>query len=413
MRIKEFSKAGHPPTLFSAFLYFDISFMVWVLIGVLGVYISKDFGLTAGQKGFMVAIPVLGGSLVRIPLGLLVDHIGPKKTGILGQLLVLIPLIGIWFFASHVNSILVFGLLLGIAGGSFAVALPLASRWYPPEHQGMALGIAGAGNSGTVLASLFAPSLAELFGWRNVFGLALIPVLLTLGVYALLAKESPDRPKPKGLTDYFSVLKETDTLWFCLFYSITFGGFVGLASFLGIFFHDQYELSKVTAGYFTALSVFAGSFFRPVGGYLADRFGGVPMLTLLFGLMGLFMLGTGLLPPLFVATALIFLGMTCLGMGNGAVFQLVPLRFQKEIGVVTGIVGAAGGLGGFLLPTLLGLFKEASGSYGTGFMVFAMGAFGALILLRVVQEGWSFQRILSKLPSGFKPEIVIARVNDP
>ena len=163
MNIKNFMKSGHPPTLFSAFLYFDISFMVWVLIGVLGVYISKDFGLTATQKGFMAALPLLGGSLVRIPLGLLVDHIGPKKTGILAQLLVLIPLVGVWLFAQTFNNILAFGFLLGIAGGSFAVALPLASRWYPARHQGMALGIAGAGNSGTVLASLFSPPPADIF----------------------------------------------------------------------------------------------------------------------------------------------------------------------------------------------------------------------------------------------------------
>ena len=412
MRVKDFLKSGHPPTLFSAFLYFDISFMVWVLIGVLGVYIAKDFGLSASQKGFMVAIPILGGSLVRIPLGLLVDHIGPKKTGILGQLIVFLPLLGIWLFASHIQSVLGFGLLLGIAGGSFAVALPLASRWYPPQHQGMALGIAGAGNSGTVLASLFAPRLAELVGWRNVFGLALLPVLLTLITFAILAKESPKSPKPKKLIDYFSVLKEADTFWFCFFYSITFGGFVGLASFLGIFFYDQYGLSKVMAGNFTALCVFAGSFSRPFGGYLADRFGGVRMLTVLFGFVATLMLGVGFLPPLGIATFLIFLGMSCLGMGNGSVFQLVPLRFQKEIGVITGIVGAAGGLGGFFLPTLLGFFKDFAGSYGVGFSIFAFVSLGALITLRMVQREWTFSRLLSKISTGFESKMALEIVEE-
>lgn len=411
MRMKDFMKSGHPPTLFSAFLYFDISFMIWVLIGVLGVYITKDFGLSASQKGLMVAIPVLGGSLVRIPLGLLVDHIGPRKTGIISQLLVTLPLLGVWLFGSNLDALHALGLLLGIAGGSFAVALPLASRWYPAEHQGMAMGIAGAGNSGTVLASLFAPSLAELFGWRNVFGLALIPVLLTLAVYILLAKESPSRPQPKRLIDYFSVLKEADTFWFCFFYSITFGGFVGLASFLGIFFHDQYGLSKVTAGYFTALCVFAGSFVRPVGGYLADRFGGVRMLTVLFGAIGILMLGVSFLPPLALATVLIFLGMACLGMGNGSVFQLVPLRFQKEIGVITGIVGAAGGMGGFFLPTILGFFKDVAGSYGVGFAMFAFASLGALVTLRLVQAGWDFHEILSKFPS-VQSKMALEKVKD-
>ncbi len=403
MRLKDFARSGHPPTLFSAFLYFDISFMVWVLIGVLGVYIAKDFGLTATQKGFMAAVPLLGGSLVRIPLGLLVDHIGPKKTGILSQLIVLFPLLGVWLAAPTFHHVLLWGLLLGVAGGSFAVALPLASRWYPPRHQGMALGIAGAGNSGTVLASLFAPAIAEIYGWHNVFGLALIPVLITLLVYIIFAAESPDQPPPKRLGDYFSVFREADTFWFCFFYSITFGGFVGLASFLGIFFHDQYGLTKVTAGYFTALCVAAGSFLRPLGGYLADKFGGARMLSILFGVIAFLMIAVSFLPRIGLATGLIFCGMACLGMGNGSVFQLVPLRFRKEIGVITGIVGAAGGLGGFFLPTLLGFFKDAAGSYGVGFAVFACASLGALILLKVVQRGWGFSRVVSS-PAALKPE---------
>ncbi len=395
MRIKDFMKSGHPPTLLAAFLYFDISFMVWVLMGVLGVFIAKDFGLTATQKGFMAAIPILGGSLCRIPLGLLVDHIGPKKTWILGQLLVILPLTAIWLFGGSFHHLLAFGLLLGVAGGSFAVALPLASRWYPPQHQGIAMGIAGAGNSGTVLASLFAPQLAEWMGWHNVFGLALVPVTLTLLIFILLAKESPQQPKPKKVIDYFSVLKEVDALWFCLFYGITFGGFVGMASFLGIYFYDQYGLSKVAAGHFTALCVFAGSFVRPVGGYLADRFGGVRMLATLFILVAVLMVGVGLIPPLPVTTALIFCAMACLGMGNGAVFQLVPLRFPKEIGVMTGVVGAAGGMGGFFLPTLLGFFKDKLGSYGLGFMVFAAVSLMAVVVLKLVETGWSFHKNIS------------------
>lgn len=393
MRLKDFAKSGHPPTLFSAFLYFGISFMVWVLIGVLGAYIAKDFGLTATQKGFMSAIAVLGGSIVRLPLGIMVDHMGPKKIGILGQLIVLIPLLGLWLFTPTFNSVLAFGLLLGIAGGSFAVALPLVSRWYPPRHQGMALGIVGAGNSGTILASLFAPRLAESFGWRNVFGLALIPTVLTLIVYTVLAKESLEQPRPKKLAEYFLVFKEKDTFWFCFFYSITFGGFVGLASFLGIFFHDQYGLSKVTAGYFAALCAAAGSLSRPLGGYLADRFGGIRVLSILFGAIAVFMTAVGFLPPILWTTFFMFWSMACLGMGNGSVFQLVPLRFRKEMGVITGVVGAAGGLGGFFLPTLLGYFKDAVGSYGAGFMVFAFTSIGALVVLRIVQRGWAFMRI--------------------
>ena len=165
MRIKELLKIGHPPTLFAAFLYFDISFMVWVLLGVLGAHIAQDFGLTAAQKGLLVAIPILGGSLVRIPLGMLVDRIGPKRAGIIGQLIVIFPLLLGWLWGHNLPQVMALGLLLGVAGGSFAVALPLASRWYPPTHQGLAMGIAGAGNSGTVISALVAPRLAEAIGW--------------------------------------------------------------------------------------------------------------------------------------------------------------------------------------------------------------------------------------------------------
>lgn len=412
MRIKDFLKSGHPPTLFSAFLYFDISFMVWVLMGVLGVFIAEDFGLSASQKGLLAALPILGGTLARIPLGLLVDYAGPKKTGIWSQWLVIVPLLGIWFLGSDFGRLAGFGLLLGMAGGSFSVAMPLASRWYSLQQQGIALGLVGVGTTGSALASLLAPRLAEWVGWRNVFGLALIPVAVTLALFSGLAKESSNQPKPKPIRNYFLVFKETDTFWFCLFYGVTFGGFVGLASFLGIFFYDQYALSKISAGNLTALCALTGGLARPIGGYLADRFGGVRILTILFGCVAALMFGVSNLLPLTVSASLIFLTMTCLGMGNGAVFQLVPMRFQKEIGVMTGVVGAAGGLGGFFLPTLLGFFKDVAGSYGVGFIIFGLASLSTLVTLRIVQTGWDFHRIFSEIPMGLKGETVLKKVRD-
>jgi NNP family nitrate/nitrite transporter-like MFS transporter len=254
-----FWKAGHPATLLAAFLYFDLSFMVWVILGPLGVQIAKDLGLNAVQKGLMVATPVLAGALLRIVMGVLVDHFGPKKAGLVGQVVVLAGLAWAQFSGIRTyEEVLVLGIFLGMAGASFAVALPLASRWYPPEHQGAALGIAGAGNSGTVLAALFAPTLATWYGWNNVFGLAMIPLALTLAAYMALAKDSPDCPPPKPLSAYLEVLRDKDAWWFMFFYGVTFGGFVGLASSLTIYFNDQYGLSPVVAGYFTAACVFAG-----------------------------------------------------------------------------------------------------------------------------------------------------------
>ncbi len=171
-----FWKAGHTPTLLSSFLYFDLSFMVWVLLGPLAVQIATDLNLTPAQKGLMVATPVLAGALLRIVMGVLVDQIKPKNAGTIGQIIVIASLLIAWLHGLQTfQHTLMLGIGLGFAGAAFAVALPLASRWYPPEHQGTALGIAGAGNSGTVFAALFAPSLAVAYGWNNVFGLALIP----------------------------------------------------------------------------------------------------------------------------------------------------------------------------------------------------------------------------------------------
>ncbi len=388
MNFREFRRVGHLPTLFCAFLYFDVSFMVWVLIGALGNSIAAEFNLTPGQKGFVVAVPLLGGAALRLLLGLMTDRWGARRTAIIGMILTLAPLGLGWLWADSFSKLLLIGLMLGVAGASFAAALPLASRWYPAEHQGLAMGIAGAGNSGTALATFFGPRLAEQIGWHAVFGLALIPVLLTLVVFCFLAKDSPTQPGPQPLARYAAVLANRDTWWFCVFYSITFGGFVGLASMLNIFFHDQYGLTAPQAGLYTTLCVVSGSFLRPVGGFLSDRLGGLRVLTALYLGVGLLMVGLATSPALAAGVALMFVCMGMLGLGNGAVFQLVPQRFSQEIGVVTGIVGAAGGIGGFVLPNLLGQIKQWTSSFGGGFLVFSLIAFGGAILLGFVSQGW-------------------------
>ena len=385
-----FWKAGHPATLLAAFLYFDLSFMVWVMLGPLAVQIATDLELNAAQKGLMVATPVLAGALLRVIMGLLVDHLKPKTAGAIGQVIVILALIGAWQLGIHsYTQVLVLGLFLGVAGASFAVALPLASRWYPPEHQGTALGIAGAGNSGTVFAALFAPSLAVAFGWNNVFGLAAIPLIAVLVFYWLVAKDSPECPPPKSLAEYLKVLRDKDAWWFMFFYSVTFGGFVGLASSLTIYFNTQYGLSPVVAGYFTAACVFAGSMMRPLGGVLADRIGGIRSLSFMYVGAALFLAIVSVgLPQAWMALVVFIFAMLMLGMGNGAVFQLVPQRFRKEIGVMTGLVGMAGGVGGFYLASSLGYSKQLTGTYQTGFMIFAALALLALVGLTVVKTRW-------------------------
>ena len=387
---KDFFKAGHPPTLLAAFLYFDLAFMVWVILGPLGVQIAADLGLDHAQKGLMVAIPVLAGAILRIFMGVLVDHLKPKAAGAIGQVIVIAALAFAWQFGIHsFEQTLVLGVFLGVAGASFAVALPLASRWYPPQHQGTALGIAGAGNSGTALAALIAPGLATAYGWTNVFGFALIPLVLVFVFYLVVAKDAPECPPAKPLTEYFKVLKDKDAWLFMFFYAVTFGGFVGLASSLTIYFNTQYGLDAKMAGYFTAACVFAGSMVRPIGGAVADRIGGIRSLTVMYVFAALFLAIVSIdMPAAWMALAVFVLAMLALGMGNGAVFQLVPQRFRKEIGVMTGLVGMAGGVGGFYLASSLGYAKQATGSYQPGFLIFAGLALAALVGLTSVKTRW-------------------------
>ena len=387
---KSFWQSGHRPTLFAAFLYFDVAFMVWVMLGPLAPIISKDLGLDAAQKGLMVAIPTLAGAVLRLVNGLLVDRVGPKTTGAMGQMIVIVGLAIAWYFGiSSYEGVLAVGVILGFAGASFAVALPLASRWYPPEHQGKAMGIAGMGNSGTVFASLFAALLAAQFGWNNVFGLALIPLVAVFVFYLFAAKDSPEQPAPKPLSAYAEVLKEADAWWFMLFYFVTFGGFVGLSSSLPTYYTDGFGLTPVVAGYCTAAAVFMGSLVRPIGGALADRFGGIRTLTLVYSLAAVVLVAIAMSAhSLYLTFGLFLLVMGALGVGNGAVFQLVPQRFRKEIGVMTGLVGFGGGVGGFYLASSLGFAKKLTGSPSLGFLIFAGLAVMALLGLSVVKTRW-------------------------
>lgn len=397
MDAKSFRKAGHTPSLVSAFLYFDVSFMIWVLCGAVALYITKDFGLTDAQKATMVSLPILGGAVLRIPMGILADRIGCKKAGIFGMIITIIPLVWGWLGGSSLNEIHAIGLLLGVAGASFGVALPLAGRWYPPQYQGLAMGIAGAGNSGTAIATFFGPKIADVYGWHAVFGIAIIPLVLILISFLFMAKDSPNQPAPKKLSEYFSVFRHGDTWWFCLFYAITFGGFSGLASYFGIFFYDVYGdavvaggLTKVQVGYLVTITVIAGSAFRPLGGYIADRIGGMKFLQILFACVAICAFLVTTMPASFLTMLIITsVMMACLGMGNGSVFQIVPQRFPSEIGVMTGIVGAAGGFGGFLLPNyILGPLKQSTGTHVAGFMTFAAIALVVTLVFYAVSRSW-------------------------
>lgn len=384
---KDFLKSGHPPTLFSAFLYFDFSFAVWVLNGAMAPFISEQFHLNAAQIGLMVSIPTLAGALMRFPLGVLSQYIGRKNAAIVEMSAIVLALLYGYLFVKTFHDVLSMGILLGIAGASFGVALSLGSGWFPKQYKGLAMGIAGAGNSGTAVAALLAPRLAQHFGWRDVYGFAALMMLLPLAVMVLFAKEPPDIEK-QTLRDHLSCLWEKDGWAFNMIYVITFGGFLGLATFLPSFFYSQFHVSKIEAGTLTVLATLTGSLTRVAGGWIADRIGGITTLSVVFlvvigGFLGL------LRSPSLMSTTLVFMLLfAALGAGNGATFQLVPLRWPLTTAVAGAMIGEIGALGGGILPNLLGQSRQHTGSYASGFLAYAGFALIVLALIRVVSRGW-------------------------
>ncbi len=385
-------RSGHWPTLLGAWLHFEVSFMVWLLIGAMGIAISEEFSLSASQKGLLVGIPLLGGALLRIIVGPLGDRLGAKVVGlgILG--LECIGLLLGWLGGTSFEAMLGIGLFLGFAGASFAIALPLASQAYPSAHQGLAMGVAGIGNSGVLLAAFFAPGLAEALGWHQVFGLTLLPVMGAALIFFWLVQSAPVRNETDSSTkDSIRVLlrkglQDPVMYWLCFLYGVTFGGFVGLSSYLPIFFHDQFQVDMVKAGTLTAFCALTGSGARPLGGFLADRFGGLTLLQGLFLIIAALCLASGNLDHFVLTYTIILLIMFCLGFGNGAIFQVVFNRFESIMGTASGFVGAAGGLGGFLLPLGFGWLNEITGTFSYGFFVLGLVSGLAGISVMIVQR---------------------------
>ncbi|MCC7455105.1 MAG: MFS transporter [Crocinitomix sp.] len=385
---KTFLKAGHPPTLFASFLYFDFCFAIWVLNGAMAPYISETFNLSAGEKGFMISIPILAGAIMRFPLGVLAQYIGRKNAALTEMGLIFGSLIFGFMMVPTYSNVLAMGVFLGIAGASFGVALSLGSGWFPPKYKGLAMGIAGAGNSGTVLAMLFAPPLAEAYGWQAVYGIGALFMLLPILVMIIFAKEPPDREK-QTLKEHLSCLFQKDGWTFNLIYIITFGGFIGLSSFLPTYYHDNFGVSKIEAGQLTMLAALMGSAVRVVGGWAADRWGGVNALTAVFGIIILCMLGASLQIGIVGTTILFMVCFAALGAGNGALFQLVPLRWPLATAVAGSMIGEIGALGGSFIPNAMGISKGSTGSFAWGFISFALLGAIAFIVLRIAQRKWT------------------------
>jgi NNP family nitrate/nitrite transporter-like MFS transporter len=384
---KLFLKSGHPPTLLAAFLYFDFSFAVWVLNGAMGPFISDAFKLSAAKTGLMVSIPTLAGAFMRFPLGILSQYIGRKNAAIVEMSMILAAMAYGYFFVRTFNDVLAMGVLLGIAGASFGVALSLGSGWFPKQYKGLAMGIAGAGNSGTVLATLFAPLLATRFGWHQVYGFAGLMMLLPLFTMIVFAREPPDR-EHQTFKEHVSCLWERDGWVFNLIYVITFGGFIGLSTFLPSFFYAQFHVTKIQAGQLTTLAALMGSGVRILGGYFADKIGGILTLSIVFMFAIAALLASSAEPSLVMTTILFMLCFSAFGAGNGALFQLVPLRWPQNTAVAGSMIGEIGALGGAILPNAMGLSKTYTGSFATGFIVYSVLAAGVLVTLQIMQKYW-------------------------
>lgn len=386
---KAFLKAGHPPTLLASFLYFDFTFAIWVLNGAMAPFISETFHLTPAQKGFMISVPILAGALMRFPLGVMAQYIGRKSAAMVEMGLIILALLFGYFFVDTHDEVLAMGVLLGIAGGSFGIALSLGSGWFPAKYKGLAMGIAGAGNSGTVLAVLFAPPLATKFGWQAVYGLAAATMVLPMIVMAVIAKEPPDR-EHQTFREHVACLFEKDGWAFSLIYVITFGGFIGLANFLPTYFYDQFKVTKIEAGQLTMLATLMGSATRVVGGYVSDRWGGINALTGVLALVIVTLVVCGTMGQNLALTTLLFmLCFAALGAGNGALFQLVPLRWPLTTAVAGSMIGELGALGGGFIPNAMGLSKQHFGTYFYGFLAFAILGVAVLGMMRVMQIRWT------------------------
>jgi len=375
MKLAQLKHSGHWPTLLTSFFYFDVSFMVWTMLGALGALIAPALKLDAQDKFLMVSTPILSGAVLRIALSLLVDRIGTKRTGILAQLVVMAGLAIAWKAGlSSLGQALALGIVLGVAGASFAVALPQSGRWYPPQMQGVVLGLAGAGNVGVVI--------------DHLFGEALVPLAVAFVLYAVFSKEPPGEFRKKKLSDYAKLLAERDAHWFCFFYTISFGGFVGLATAFAIYFRDQFGLTPVHAGEMAAFCTLVGALGRPVGGALADKMGGIRSLGIFYSVAAVAMVLAASTTNLWFCGAAFFVAAGAFGMCNGSVFQLLPQRFAREISVMTGLVGCGGGIGGFVLGMMFGASKEHTGSYTAGIVLFAGLCLLALAGLGAVKRRW-------------------------
>lgn len=349
---------------------FALCFAVFGSLSAMMPILSKQMHLTSVEKSIAVAVPVLLGSLGRIPLGMLTDRLGGRSVFTAVMALTILPA----FLMGQVQDyahLIFYGFLIGIGLASFSVGVGFVSGWFPAEKQGSALGIYGAGNIGQSLAAFGAPVIAAAAGFRWGFWTYGILLAIWLVIFAFVAHNAPRRSPVKSFAETIKPLEDRRSWMLSLYYFLTFGGFVAMAIYLPIFLTEMFHLTPQDAGLRTAGFVVLATLMRPVGGALADKVGGAAILKWVFpftATMAIFMAC-----PLMITFTVGALGVAAaIGLGNGAVFKMVPEYFPNSVGSVTGLVGAAGGLGGFFPPLVLGVVKEQTGTFLSGFIMLSV-----------------------------------------
>ncbi|WP_373100561.1 MULTISPECIES: MFS transporter [Pasteurellaceae] len=386
--------------LFAGTLAFLMTFMVWMMFGVIGIPLRNELGLSDVEFGILTATPVLSGSIIRLPLGMWTDKFGGRNV-MLTLLAVCIPFVYLTSYATLFWHFLVIGLVMGLAGGSFSVGMPYVARWFPKTQQGLATGIFGIGTAGTALNNFIAPELLAHFGdWRAIPEVYTGILAATLVIFCFTAFSNPAhliKGAQAGIMQQLSLLKDWRVLRYSQYYTVVFGGFVGLTLWLNNYYVENYHLNLHDATLLALIYLIPGSTFRSVGGYLGDRFGAnrvswVVMWVLWIGFLifaiphgSLLLIGTkgeislpiGL--PLWAFAPLTFLVGCAMGIGSGSIFKSVADDYPNDIGTVSGIVGLAGGLFGFILPIAFGALLDATGIRATAFVLMFIGISTALI----------------------------------
>ncbi|WP_035436024.1 nitrate/nitrite transporter [Bacillus sp. UNC322MFChir4.1] len=356
-----------------------LGFMVWVILSSLMPFIKADIALTAGQISLVTAVPVILGSILRIPIGYWTNRYGARKLFFISFIILLFPVFYI-SMATSMLDLIIGGLFAGVGGAVFSVGVTSLLKYYPKEKHGFVNGIYGIGNIGTAVTSFLAPVLATSFGWRTTVQMYLI-LLATFALANFLLGDRNEKKVHTSLTEQIKGVYKNEKLWFlCIFYFLTFGSFVAFTVYLPNFLVSHFGLAKVDAGLRTAGFIALATIMRPIGGWLGDKFN--PFKILIFVFTGLTLAGIILsfMPQMNVYTFGCLLVAFCAGTGNGTIFKLVPMYFSKQAGIVNGLVSALGGLGGFFPPLILTLLFQLTGHYAIGFMALSEVALACLVI---------------------------------